>query len=82
MLNRGILGSEPTQIALRVPASVLTRHRYTGTDGTAEYHYDITVTRPYPRLRVLGVTQNSHVENRTELIGKYGADGPGHSVGL
>ena len=52
----------------------------TESDGTAEYHYDITVTRPYPPLRVSGVTQKSHVENRTELLGRYNASGPGHSA--
>ena len=53
---------------------------YTGSDGTAEYHYNIRVTRPYPPLNVSsdsGRTEHNYTENHTTLIDRLGAYGEG-----
>ena len=58
----------------------------TESDGTAEYHYNIRVTRPYPPLKIQGElgplthTSWSYVENRTHKLDRYRARGPGHDV--
>ena len=52
----------------------------TGSDGTAEYHYNIRVTRPYPPLNVSsdsGRTEHTYTENHTTLIDRLGAYGEG-----
>ncbi len=50
----------------------------TESDGTSEYHYHITVTRPYPPLEISGPSENKYAGNDSRLVARYHANFPGH----